>query len=135
MTTNHDSLRFGATPPDDPTQLPAAFVAAFNTGDSSRLEQIYGDLGVLVPRPGHPVTGRARAAANEHLLGLGVPIDARLRHVYVAGDIALLIVDWSIHGTAPDGTDVHLAGVATDVAQRGSDGLWRYLIDNPFGAA
>jgi hypothetical protein len=53
-------------------------------------------------------------AANQHLLTLGLPIDARPRHVYVAENIALLIVDWSIQGTTPDGTNV---------------------IDNPFGTA
>ncbi|HET6287677.1 MAG TPA: hypothetical protein VFG15_13130 [Amycolatopsis sp.] len=27
----------------------------------------------------------------------------------------------------------HLATTATDVARRGEDGLWRYVLDNPFG--
>ncbi|MFJ3969784.1 hypothetical protein ACIPYR_16745 [Streptomyces parvus] len=26
-----------------------------------------------------------------------------------------------------------IAGTATDVARRGPDGLWRYVVDNPFG--
>jgi hypothetical protein len=47
---------------------------------------------VLIPRPGFPVTGPERSAANAYLLDRGLPMDARLRHVYVAGDIALLIV-------------------------------------------
>jgi ketosteroid isomerase-like protein len=33
----------------------------------------------------------------------------------------------------PDGEHVHVDGTATDVARRGPDGLWRYVIDNPFG--
>lgn len=81
------------------------------------------------------MTGTDRATANARLLGLGLPIDVRPRHVYVSDDIALLIVDWSIHGTAPDGGDVHVDGTATDVARRGRDGQWRYIIDNPCGAA
>ncbi|MGW7439121.1 YybH family protein [Streptomyces sp. NPDC054849] len=60
----------------------------------------------------------------------GFPIGA-----YTAGDIALLIVDWSIEGTGPDGAAVRLAGTATDVARRGPDGLWRYVVDNPFGTS
>ncbi|MEU4540256.1 hypothetical protein AB0G15_35995 [Streptosporangium sp. NPDC023825] len=79
--------------------------------------------------------GPGRIAATEHLLGLGLPIQARPRHAYVADDIALTIVDWTIHGTAPDGTEAHFEGTAADVARRGPDGLWRYLIDNPFGTA
>lgn len=69
------------------------------------------------------------------MLALGVPIEVEPRHVYVADDIALLIVDWKISGTAPDGAQVDISGTATDVARRGADGIWRYLIDNPFGTA
>ena len=77
----------------------------------------------------------ARVAANRHLLSFGLPIDATTRHIYVVDDIALLIVDWSIHGTGPDGDEIHFEGTATDVARRGEDGKWRYVIDNPFGIA
>ncbi|MFE1417023.1 YybH family protein [Streptomyces sp. NPDC058746] len=59
----------------------------------------------------------------------------RPRHTYTSGDLALLIVDWSIGGTGPDGAAVRLAGTATDLARRGADGLWRYLVDDPFGTA
>ena len=51
---------------------------------------------------------------------------ADVRHSYVVDDIALLIVDWSVGD---------LAGTATDVARRGADGVWRYVIDNPAGIA
>lgn len=64
-----------------------------------------------------------------------MPISVTPRHTYVAGDLALLIVDWVIDGTGPDGARVHLEGTATDVARRGADGCWRYVIDNPFGTA
>ncbi|MFE3455373.1 YybH family protein [Nonomuraea sp. NPDC059194] len=130
MTINHDSALT-----EDPARHHEVYVAAFNTGDVNAVEQVYEDLAVLVPAPGQPMTGQARAAATRHLLSLGLPIQAKPRHVYVADDIALLIVDWTIHGTAPDGTDVHLEGTATDVARRGPDGRWRYVIDNPFGTA
>jgi ketosteroid isomerase-like protein len=68
---------------------------------------------------------------------LGVPIRVEPRHVYVTatGDTALLVVDWMIDGRRPDGEHVHIEGTATDVARRGVDGVWRYVIDNPFGTA
>ena len=37
-------------------------------------------------------------------------------------------------GTARDGTKINMVATATDIARRGPDGLWRYLIDNPFGS-
>ncbi|WP_051794147.1 hypothetical protein [Kibdelosporangium aridum] len=55
--------------------------------------------------------------------------------IYVAGDIAQIIVDWSIQGTTPEGYEIDLKGTATDVARLGEDGRWRYVVDNPFGTA
>ncbi|SHL40921.1 conserved hypothetical protein [Pseudonocardia thermophila] len=119
----------------DPAQHPAVFAAAFNSGDPAAVDQVYEPGGVLVPVPGQPVTGEERMQANARIQALGAPIEVRPRHVYVAGDIALLIVDWTIHGPGADGALVHVEGTATDVARRGADGRWRYVIDNPFGVA
>jgi ketosteroid isomerase-like protein len=119
----------------DPATHPAVFAEAFNSGDPAAVERCYERGAILVPRPGVPVTGRDRPAANERFLDLGLPIKVRPRHVYTAGDIALLIVDWTIEGTGPAGEPVHIEGTATDVARRGADGTWRYVIDNPFGTA
>jgi ketosteroid isomerase-like protein len=114
MTTVHDVIE--------------AFVSAFNRGDAAALDDIYGDRGVLVPAPGQPMTGDQRRAATAHLLGFGKPMRAEVRHLYEAGDIALVIVDWSID-------ELGMTGTATDVLRRNADGHWRYVIDNPFGTA
>ncbi|MFH8976489.1 hypothetical protein [Streptomyces sp. NPDC017890] len=57
------------------------------------------------------------------------------RHTNVVGDLALLIVDFAIAGTAAHSGQVHIGDTATDMARRGPDGYWRYVIDNPFGVA
>jgi ketosteroid isomerase-like protein len=119
----------------EPHRHPEVFAAAFNSGSVEAVEALFEDLGVLVPEPGRPAAGDDRRAAMSAFLGLGVPIQVAPRHVYVADDVALLIVDWTIEGDAPDGTRVDLRGTATDVARRGVDGRWRYVIDNPFGTA
>lgn len=133
MPTDFTNHPFSVALTDDASQHPLVFARAFNSGNAGAVEQVYEPDGVLVATPGQPVTGAARAAANQRFLGLGLPIDVRPRHVYVADDIALLIVDWTIDGQGPDGQHVHLEGTATDVARRGPDGRWRYVIDNPFG--
>ncbi|NSC20139.1 DUF4440 domain-containing protein [Streptomyces albus subsp. chlorinus] len=108
--------------------VPAAFAERFNTGDPRAVEEMYEGGAAFVPRSGPAVHGRAGIARhNAPFLGLGLPIRVRPRHVHVAHDIALLIVDWEIEGT--------VSGTATDVARRGPDGYWRYVIDSPFGAA
>ncbi|GHD34442.1 hypothetical protein GCM10010313_81080 [Streptomyces violarus] len=118
---------------DRPEDVPAVFAERFNSGDATALAQVYEDAAVLVPQPGMLVTGPDLHAANGRLQKLGVPVSVRPRHVYRNADLALLIVDWAIDGTGPDGQAVHVEGTATDVARRGSDGRWRYVIDNPFG--
>ncbi|WP_084505149.1 YybH family protein [Nocardia harenae] len=116
----------------DARQHPHVFAAAFNSGSPEAVAAVYEERAVLVPRPGAPVTGAGLASATAEFLALGLPIAVEPRHAYVADDIALLIVDWVIEG--PDGS-VRIEGTATDVARRGADGLWRYVIDNPFGVA
>ncbi|BEL04592.1 hypothetical protein Q0Z83_027830 [Actinoplanes sichuanensis] len=129
----------GPTPPESaqPTDVDghvAAYVAAFATGSADVMDRLYEPGAVLVPRPGVPLTTTAdRRAAYAHLLGFGVPMTAESRQLYIAGDIALSIVDWSMRGTARQGHPVDLNGVAADVLRRGPDGQWRYLINNPFG--
>ncbi|MFD6190362.1 YybH family protein [Streptomyces sp. NPDC060275] len=118
---------------DRPEEVPAVFAERFNSGDADALAQVYEDAAVLVPQPGAPVTGAELDVANGRLQGLGVPISVRPRHVYRRGELALLIVDWVIDGVGREGEAVHVEGTATDVARRGSDGRWRYVIDNPFG--
>ncbi|MEV5545212.1 DUF4440 domain-containing protein [Streptomyces sp. NPDC052309] len=118
---------------DRPEEVPAVFAERFNSGDAAALAQVYEDAAVLVPQPGVPVNGPDLHAANSRLQKLGVPIVVRPRHVYRSGDVALLIVDWVIDGIGREGQAVHVEGTATDIARRGPDGRWRYVIDNPFG--
>ncbi|MFG1838080.1 YybH family protein [Micromonospora sp. NPDC049175] len=134
---SHDLTTHSTSVPlsDSAAQHPSVFARAFNSGNVAAVEQVYEPEGLLVTVPGQPVTGTARIAANQRLLDLGLPIEVRPRHVYVADDIALLIVDWTIDGTDRDGRPVHIEGTATDVARCGPDGRWRYIIDNPFGTA
>ena len=118
-----------------PEEQPHAFAAAFNSGDPDAIERVYEPSGLLVQAPGRFVVGPQRRRANAHLAALGVPIEVTPRHVYVADDVALLVVDWVIAGTTVDGEEVDLRGTATDVARRGADGFWRYVIDSPFGTS
>lgn len=113
---------------DDPLTLIDGYVAAFNAGDRAALEDAFEPDALVVPRPGMPMAGEQRAAALDHLLGFGLPMRATVRHSYIVGDLALVIVDWEIRG-------LELRGTAADVLRRGADGGWRYVIDNPTGTA
>ncbi|WP_433201002.1 YybH family protein [Dactylosporangium sp. CS-047395] len=112
-----------------------ALVERFNSGEVSEMMSLY-EGAVLVEDDGHTITDSGEvAAALERDIKLGLPLAAKARHVNVNGDIAQIVVDWAIDGTGPDGRHVHVAGTAADVARRGSDGRWRYAIDNRLGTA
>ncbi|MFJ6611443.1 YybH family protein [Streptomyces sp. NPDC091289] len=117
------------------TEHPYVLERAFNTFDPESVDRLYEADALFVPRPGHPTAGPGRLPAHRDFLALRVPIRVTPRHTYVSGDLALLIVDWVVEGRAAHGGQVRIAGTATDVARRGPDGFWRYVIDNPFGTA
>ncbi|MGW0249462.1 YybH family protein [Nocardia goodfellowii] len=133
MTLDHD-LPGSSTPvPDAITQLIAQWVELFNAGDLAALDLLYEPDAVVVPTPGHAVSEAGRSAALAHLVSFGVPMTANIRQCYTVVNIALLLVDWTMRGTAADGRPVDMSGTATDVVRRGFDGQWRYVIDNPSG--
>lgn len=93
---------------------------------------LYETHAVFVPRPGVVLTGvLAIRGALEEMLALSPVMEAHVREVYQADDIALVIVDWSLRGTTPDGAAVTQSGRSADVLRRQKDGTWRVLIDHP----
>jgi ketosteroid isomerase-like protein len=120
----------------EPEGVVASLIERFNSGKVSAMLAHYEPGAVFVARDGRALTNPSEIAAElERDLSLGLPLKAKARHVFVAGDIAELVVDWSIDGTGPDGRHVHLSGSASDVVRRGADGRWRYLIDNGLGTS
>jgi ketosteroid isomerase-like protein len=114
----------------------ATLVERFNSGKVSAMMSLYAPEAVFIAKDGRTITDHTEIAAQlERDLKLGLPLEAKARHVFVADDIAQIVLDWSIDGTDPDGKHVHLGGSASYVLRRGADGLWRYLIDNNLGTA
>ena len=122
--------------PTEPEGVIPSLIERFNSGKVEAMMALYAPEAVFIAKDGRTVTDRAEIAAElERDLSLGLPLEAKARHVFVNGDIAQIVVDWSIDGTGPDGKHVHVEGTASDVARRGADGRWRYLIDNRLGTA
>jgi hypothetical protein len=65
---------------------PAVFAAAFGTGRVAAVEAMYEHDALLVPEPGNPVSGPARAAASERFLALGLPRPMAARTVVQPSD-------------------------------------------------
>src|SRR5215475_1408234 len=95
--------------PTEPEGMAAALLERFNSGKISEMMGLYEPEAVLIAKDGRTVTDRAGIAADlESYLNLGLPLEAEARHVFVAGDVAEIVLDWSIDGTGPDGKHVHV---------------------------
>ncbi|AUG80449.1 hydrolase [Kitasatospora sp. MMS16-BH015] len=108
------------------------YVQAFNSGDVEAVNRMYTEDAISVWQPGQPLTGQARKEALAEFLSMRPTMTAELREKHVTGNTALLVVDWQIDVTTPEGPE-HLQGTGLDVLRRGEDGKWRFAIDNPFG--
>ena len=79
--------------PTDPEGMAASLVERFNSGKISAMMGLYEPEAVLIADDGRTVTDRAEIAAElERDLRLGLPLKARARHVFVAGDIAEIVL-------------------------------------------
>lgn len=126
-TRNSDGL------PVDPADLPYVFADAFNARNVELLDALFAPEAMHVTGDGRTSSGEERRAALPAVVRDRIPVSVDLRQVYVVGDTALLINRYVHDGAGPDGTHVRTEGTATDIARRGTDGFWRYLISNPSG--
>jgi uncharacterized protein (TIGR02246 family) len=122
--------------PRTPEQAHSLFAEYFNAGDLDGLLALYEPDAVIIPAPGGQPT-RGRQALRNALAGfLALKPQLTLETVLAIqnGDIALLSCHWRVTGTAPDGEAVDMTHNSAEVVRRGPDGVWRYVIDHPYGA-
>lgn len=122
-------------PISTPDEFPVAFERFLNAGDLDAVVALYDDqASIRMPGKGN-ASGRA-AVYDEmrQLIGAKAFIVNSLRDVVVYGDTALIIVDWTLNLSLPDGRTVHDVGTATNVLRSGCDG-WKMIVANPYGTA
>ena len=115
-----------------PEALMATFAQHLNSGDLDGLVALYDDHAVFEPSPGVVVHGRDQIRITlQQLLALRPVLTSRVEQVLTSDDISLVVNDWSMVGTAPDGTDVTQSGRSADVVRRHPDGRWLVVVDKP----
>ena len=123
-------------PATTPEQLHKLFVEYFNAADIEAMVLLYEPNATLAPFPGEPVSGHA--AIREALAGflaLKGRMELKIDKIFRTADVALIFSSWSLKGTGPDGKPLEMTGQTSDVVRRQTDGTWRFVIDNPLGAA
>lgn len=120
----------------DPATFPHAFDAALNGSDLESLLALYDGQASIRIQSGEAHSGLA-AVRNEmqKLMSAKADIANTLRHVFRSGDVALIIVDYVLRLTAPDGSPVQVTGTVTNVLRHRADRGWRMIIANPQGTA
>ncbi|HEY3239290.1 MAG TPA: nuclear transport factor 2 family protein [Acidimicrobiia bacterium] len=69
--------------------------------------------------------------AIAQFLALNPTLSTNATQVVEAAGVALILGEWTLEGTGPDGP-VSMAGKFRDIVRQQPDGTWLYLVDNPF---
>ena len=100
--------------------------------DLEKLVALYEPDALFSPEPKVKVKGHAGLrAAFQDLFVLEPVLELVPAQVHESGDLALVENDWTLSGTAPDGTSVSKSGRSSVVLRRDSDGTWLIAIDRP----
>ena len=120
----------------DPAVFPREFETALNSRDLDRVVALYDEAAVLRVQPDQTRSGMdAVRAEMRQLIAAGANMTNTLRHIFRRSDVALIIVDYVLRLTAPDGSPVVVTGTATNVLQHHREKGWRMIIANPQGTA
>ena len=117
-----------------PADLLYLQVEEFNRGNVNFLMRLYEKDACFASNLGQVVQGLESIRRSlQGFIDLKVKLEARIRRVIQAGNLALLTTEWSIVGTEPDGKPINLTGRGTVVLRSQSDGSWLMVIENPWG--
>jgi uncharacterized protein (TIGR02246 family) len=125
-----------STPATSPEDVIRRFALHLNEGDVDAALGLYETDAAFAPEPGALVRGRdAIREALERFAALRPTLTGAIRRVVVADGTALVVNEWRLTGTQPDGEPIDIGGLSADVLRLHADGGWRVLIDDPWGGA
>jgi ketosteroid isomerase-like protein len=110
-------------------------VKEFNKGNINFLMTLYEEDACFASEPGLIINDSNNIRQTlQSFFNIGARLEAKVKRVIRASDLALLITEWSITGTEPAyGTPISLTGRGIIVLRRQSDGTWLMIIENPWG--
>ena len=79
----------------EPEGVIPSLVERFNSGKVDAMMALYAPEAVFIANDGRTITARTEIAAQvQRDISLGLPLNANVRHVFVADDTAQIVVDW-----------------------------------------
>lgn len=118
-----------------PENFLSSFAEELNKGNLSYLLSLYETDACFVSQSGEIVKGQENIRQIlQKFIDMKGKLETSVKNVFNTRDIALVISEWSFNGIAADGKAISLGGKATDVLRQQSEGTWRIVIDNPWGA-
>jgi uncharacterized protein (TIGR02246 family) len=121
---------------DSPAATIERFAELIGAGELDAALALYEPDAAFMPEPGRVVSGRgAIRKALENFLALRPAMTGSIEKEVIAGDTALVVNDWTLRGTDPEGAEVRMAAKSADVLRRRDDGSWAILIDDPWGSS
>jgi uncharacterized protein (TIGR02246 family) len=126
MSDTTDTYEIATTP----AEVVRIYTGLLNAGDVEGLMTMYDKDATFSPEFGALVTGADQIREVVAALAATPPkAVSNVTWVQQVGDYALVLNDYTIEGTGPDGAPVETKGRSADVVHRDSDGAWRFLID------
>ena len=118
---------------DTPEKITAAFERAYNSRDKGMLMALY-DPDAVHTFDGNTIAKGHSAISAAFDRGFATPLKlvGQMLSCMVSGDTALLRVQWQSRGPEEK---LGKANISCEVLARGSDGLWRYVIDDATGGS
>jgi ketosteroid isomerase-like protein len=105
-----------------PEDLLSSQVEEFNKGNIDFLMTLYEKDACFASKPGQVVRDLNNILqAFQSFIEMGGKLDAKAKRVLQAGDLALLITEWSLNGIEPDTKPISLTGRGTIVLRRQPD--------------
>ena len=118
-----------------PSDMSAAFADRLNAGDLEGLVGLLAPDAVSRTPQGEILTDPTKIRADlAGLISRQSHLVNNYRHTLISGDVALMIIDWTLEFDAPDGR-ARMAGTTANVVRRGEQGDWRVIVLNPTGTA
>ena len=109
-------------------------VKEFNKGNISFLMTRYENGTCFASNPRQVVEDLKNIRQSlQSFIDMRSKLEGKVKRVLQANDLTLLITEWSINGTRPDGKSINLTGRGTVILRRQSDGNWLMVIENPWG--